>query len=72
MSEYYLADQKAKERARQRAAATEPPKTQAQDVKVQLLGDFVSPATEPAGSDPYNSTHGKEARDAWAARRHRR
>jgi hypothetical protein len=72
MSEYYLADQKAKERARQRASATEPPKREAQDVKVQLLGDFVSPSSEPAGSDPYNSTHGKQVRDAWQARRYRR
>lgn len=72
MSEYYLADQKAKERARQRAATTEPPKVEAQDVKVQLLGDFVSASSEPAGSDPYNSTHGKQIRDAWQSRRYRR
>jgi hypothetical protein len=72
MSEYYLADQKAKERALQRDSAPEPRKTEAQDVKVQLLGDFVAASFEPPGSDPYNSTHGKAVRDAWHARRHRR
>ena len=72
MSEYYLADQKAKERARQRESTAEPRKREAQDVKVQLLGDFVSTSAEPAGCDPYNSTQGKMTRDAWYARRHRR
>ena len=72
MSEYYLADQRAKERARQRDSKPEPRKVQAQDVKVQLLGDFVGVSAEPAGSDPYNSTQGKAARDAWSARRYRR
>jgi hypothetical protein len=72
MSEYYLADQKAKERARQRESTPEPRKREAQDIKVQLLGDFVSAFTEPAGCDPYNSTQGKAIRDAWQARRHRR
>ncbi len=72
MSEYYLADQKAKERARQRESTSEPRKREAQDVKVQLLGDFVSSFAEPTGCDPYNSTQGKAIRDAWHARRHRR
>ena len=69
MSEYFLADQKAEERARQRASKNEPRKREAQDVKVQLLGDFVSVHHEPAGCDPYNSTQGKATRDAWYARR---
>ncbi|MBC8028436.1 MAG: hypothetical protein H7Y89_20780 [Steroidobacteraceae bacterium] len=72
MSDYYLADQRAKERALQREARPEPRKAQAQEVKVQMLGDFVSASTEPTGSDPYNSTHGKAVRDAWQARRQRR
>jgi hypothetical protein len=72
MSEYYLADQKAKERERQRDSSAEPRQPQAQDIKVQLLGDFVAAFVEPIGSDPYNSTQGKAARDAWRARRHRR
>lgn len=72
MSDYYLADQRARERARQRESKPEPRKIQAQDVKVQMLGDFVSASNEPTGSDPYNSTQGKAARDAWQARRHRR
>ena len=72
MSEYYLADQRAKERARQRDSKPEPRKVEAQDVKVQLLGDFFGASNEPAGSDPYNSTHGNAVRDAWSARRNRR
>lgn len=72
MSDYYLADLRANERARQRDSRPEPRKVQTQDVKVQLLGDFVGVHVEPAGSDPYNSTQGKAARDAWSARRHRR
>jgi hypothetical protein len=72
MSEYYLADLRAKERARQRDSKPEPQKVQAQDVKVQMLGDFVATSAEPTGSDPYNSTQGKAVRDAWHARRHRR
>lgn len=72
MSEYYLADQKAEERARQREPKPEPRKAEAQNVKVQLLGDFVSSFAEPAGCDPYNSTQGKVIQDAWHARRHRR
>jgi hypothetical protein len=72
MSEYYLADLRAKERARQRDSKSEPRKVEAQDVKVQLLGDFIGVSAEPAGSDPYNSTQGKAVIDAWKARRHRR
>ena len=73
MSEYYLADHKATERAlqreREREAKTKP---KAEDIKVTLLGDFMFPTTEQQGCDPYNSTQGKTVRDAWHARRDRR
>ena len=62
MSEYFLADRKAEERAR-----TKDPK--AEDIKVTLLGDFLFPAQEPLGCDPYNSTQGSPAREAWSTRR---
>jgi hypothetical protein len=77
MSEYFLADVRAKERARQREREREldrkdqEPK-QAQDMKITLLGDFLFPSTESQGTDPYNSTHGKSAREAWRTRRDRR
>jgi hypothetical protein len=74
MSDYYLADVKAEERARQRRReldSTREPK-QAQDMKVTLLGDFLFPTSEPQGCDPYNSTHGKSPREAWRTRRDRR
>jgi hypothetical protein len=74
MSEYYLADQRAKEREQQRRhsrdAAREP--KQSQDMKVTLLGDFLFPSTEPRGCDPYNATHGKSPREMWQTRRERR
>jgi hypothetical protein len=73
MSEYYLADQKASERAllRERERDVEsPPK--AADIKVTLLGDFMFPTAESPGCDPYNSTQGKPVPDAWRARRDRR
>jgi len=77
MSDYYLADLKAEERARQRQrelAPTREPKQpkQSQDMKVTLLGDFLFPSSEPQGCDPYNSTNGKSAREAWRTRRDRR
>jgi hypothetical protein len=75
MSEYYLADLKAEERARQRELDKHPKPTQpgkSQDVKITLLGDFLYPTTEPQGCDPYNSTQGKAAREAWRLRRDRR
>ena len=77
MSEYYLADVRAQERAGHRAnererANAERQKPQAQDMKVTLLGDFLFPSAEPQGCDPYNSTHGKSAREAWKTRRDRR
>lgn len=74
MSEYYLADQLARERARQRSLdrKEEPASAQSQNVKVTLLGDFLFPSSEPQGCDPYNSLHGKSAREAWKSRRDRR
>jgi hypothetical protein len=71
MSEYFLADRKAEERAQQRASDTKP-QARSQDVKVTLLGDFLFPSGEPQGSDPYNSIQGKAAREAWRLRRDRR
>ena len=74
MSEYFLADQKAEERARQRSQLRNEPKAQSpkQEVKVSLLGDFMFPTAEPQGFDPYNNVQGKPAQDAWATRRGRR
>jgi len=77
MSEYFLADIRARERAKQREQELElehrqkEPK-QAQDMKVTLLGDFLFPTAEPQGCDPYNATNGKSAREAWRTRRDRR
>jgi hypothetical protein len=71
MSEYFLADRKAEERAKQRPASHQP-QTGSQDIKVTLLGDFLFPSGEPLGCDPYNSTQGKTARAAWKQRRERR
>jgi len=75
MSEYYLADQKAEERARQRElerTEQQPAPKKSQDMKVTLLGDFLFPTAEPQGCDPYNSLQGKSAREPWMDRRHRR
>ena len=76
MSEYFLADERAqqriRERERERERQQDPPPRQSQDVKVTLLGDFLFSTSEPQGCDPYNSTHGKTARDAWKNRRDRR
>jgi len=74
MSEYYLADQRAKERARQRSVDRKQEKgsAQSQNVKVTLLGDFLFPTSESQGCDPYNSVQGKSSREAWASRRERR
>jgi hypothetical protein len=70
MSEYYLADQRAEERARQKHGERDGTK-QAQDVKITLLGDFLFPTQEPQGFDPYNHVNGKSLRDAWKIRRNR-
>jgi hypothetical protein len=77
MSDYFLADVRAQERASQRErekdrGGKEAAPKQAQDMKVTLLGDFLFPTTEPQGCDPYNSTNGKSAREAWKTRRDRR
>ena len=74
MSDYYLADVKAEERARQRKRELETPREpkQSQDMKVTLLGDFLFPTSEPQGCDPYNSTQGRSPREAWKNRRDRR
>jgi hypothetical protein len=73
MSEYYLADTKAAERARQRQGERESKQDQPQAAvsKVTLLGDFLFPTSEPQGCDPYNSLHGQSAREAWRTRRER-
>ena len=73
MSEYYLADHKASERALQRERERETGKQpKAENIKVTLLGDFMFPTSEPQGCDPYNSTQGKTPPDLWRARRERR
>jgi hypothetical protein len=74
MSEYYLADQKAEERARQRELEKRKEKApvKSQDVKITLLGDFLFPTSEPQGFDPYNSHQGKTPIEAWRHRRERR
>jgi hypothetical protein len=73
MSDYYLADHKAAERARQRDREREPREpARAEDIKVTLLGDFMFPSSESPGFDPYNSTQGKATRDVWRTRRDRR
>lgn len=72
MSDYYLADKRAAERAREREHLDKATTPQAQNIKVTLLGDFLFPSSEPQGCDPYNSTQGKAAVDAWRLRRGRR
>ena len=74
MSEYYLADIKAEERARQRELEQreQPAPAKNQQMKVTLLGDFLFPTAEPQGCDPYNSAQGKADRERWRMRRERR
>jgi hypothetical protein len=72
MSEYFLADHRADERKKQTEPESAKKATQAQDMKVSLLGDFLFPVSESTGADPYNSVQGKAARDAWDMRRRRR
>jgi hypothetical protein len=50
----------------------EQPPARSEDVKFTLLGDFLFPTTEPQGCDPYNSTHGRTAGEAWRTRHGRR
>jgi hypothetical protein len=73
MSEYYLADVRARERVGKRDREhTASDARQEQEMKVTLLGDFLFPSTEPEGCDPYNATNGKSAREVWRTRRDRR
>jgi len=74
MSEYYLADRRARERRKQRALDQREQRSsaQSQNVKVTLLGDFLFPSSEPRGFDPYNSLQGRSPREAWVTRRERR
>lgn len=77
MSEYFLADTRARERAKERERERElkqkpPQQPRADEVKITLLGDFLFPSSEPQGCDPYNSTHGRMTREAWKLRRERR
>ena len=74
MSEYYLADHRAEERARERTQLKErKAPAHSQDVKVTLLGDFMFPSGESQGFDPYNSINGSSlSRDAWRGTRNRR
>jgi hypothetical protein len=72
MSDYFLADERAQERADQRTANTEPNRAQVQRIKTSLLGEFLIPSGEKQGCDPYNSTQGKVTGDAWRNRRDRR
>lgn len=74
MSDYYLADLKAEERARQRQREPEPTREpkKGQNMKATLLGDFLSSTNEAQGCDPYNSTQGKSAHEAWRTRLDRR
>jgi hypothetical protein len=73
MSEYYLADQQAEERVRQREFEKKKDRAPAksQDVKITLLGDFLFPSSESQGFDPYNSHHGKTPIEAWLHKRGR-
>jgi len=74
MSEYYLADVKAEERARQRELMRNdrPAPVPKQEMKVSLLGEFLSSGSEPQGFDPYNNVQGRPVRDAWHNRRNPR
>ena len=77
MSEYYLADIRAQERAQRHEQERELQRKQqeprqAQDMKITLLGDFLFPTAESQGCDPYNATNGKSAHEVWQAIRSRR
>ena len=73
MSEYYLSEHRDPDRARSRPQEKESKSTaQSQNVRVTLLGEFLFPAGEPQGFDPYNSIQGRSTRDAWRTARDRR
>ena len=72
MSEYYLADLKAEERAREQTGDASGDVKPDRAMKVTLLGDFLFPSSEPQGFDPYNNTQGAGTRDAWSMARKRR
>jgi hypothetical protein len=73
MSEYYLADQRAEERAETRELEKrKAPAAKSQDIKVTLLGDFLLPSNEPQGCDPYNTAQRKPVTETWKTRRDRR
>ena len=76
MSEYFLADIRAKERDSRREQELDLQRKQkeprqAQDMKITLLGDFLFPTSESQGCDPYNSQQGKTPLEAWQHRRAR-
>jgi hypothetical protein len=73
MTEYFLADRKAEERAKARQQTQQGRQVESQDVKVTLLGDFLIPTAtgESRGFDPYNSMQGRSARDMWRMRTRR-
>jgi hypothetical protein len=70
MSEYFLADRRARERAKAQEDVKKP--ASKQDARLTLLGDFLFPSAEPQGSDPYNSTQGKSGQELWRTRSDRR
>lgn len=73
MSEYYLADQRAHERAKKHGDESDVPSgLQSQEVKATLLGEFMLSSGESQGVDPYNTVHGKSPRDTWRNSRGRR
>jgi hypothetical protein len=71
MSEYFLADRRARERAKAQEELKKPAAPK-QDARLTLLGDFLFPSAEPQGSDPYNSTQGKSGQELWRTRSERR
>jgi hypothetical protein len=70
MSEYFLADRRARERAKQKDKGTTQPARQ--ELSATLLGDFLFPSNESQGCDPYNSTQGKTGPELWRTRAGRR
>lgn len=72
MSEYFLADIRAEERAGQRDDQRKDGKAKVPENKISLMGDYLFASNESLGNDPYNATNGKQAVDAWKSRRDRR